>query len=46
MMSSIATMIDSDNPEEIDEILKDFVDPTGTFYRFSMPDSIIWRQLS
>jgi len=46
MMSAIATMIDANTPEEIDEILNDFVDPTGTFYRFSMPDSIIWKHLS
>ena len=46
MMSAIATMIDSDSPEEIDEILETLEDPTGTFYRFSMPGSIIWRNLA
>ncbi len=46
MLSSIATMIDSDNPEEIKKIVEDVVDPAGTFYRFSVPASILRRDLS
>jgi F420-non-reducing hydrogenase small subunit len=45
MLSSIATMIDSDDPEEIKGIVEDVVDPAGTFYRFSIPASIIRRNL-
>ena len=41
MMSAIATMIDSDDPEEIEKIIDQVVDPAGTFYRFSLPASII-----
>jgi F420-non-reducing hydrogenase small subunit len=46
MLSSIATMIDSDDPEEIKKIVEDVVDPAGTFYRFSVPASILRRDLS
>ena len=45
MLSAIGTMIDSDNPEEIKRIVEDVVDPAGTFYRFSIPASIIRRNL-
>jgi len=46
MMSAIGTMIDSDDPEEIRKIVEDVVDPAGTFYRFSLPASILRRNLS
>ncbi len=46
MLSSIGTMIDSDDPEEIKKIVEDVVDPAGTFYRFSVPASILRRNLS
>ncbi len=45
MLSSIGTMIDSDDPEEIKRIVEDVVDPAGTFYRFSIPASIIRRNV-
>jgi len=45
MMSAIATMIDSDDPDEIEEIIKGFPDPAGTFYRFSLPASILRRTI-
>ena len=45
MMSSIATMIDADDPEEVDKIVEQIVDPAGTFYRFSMSGSILRRKL-
>ncbi len=45
MMSAIATMIDSNDPEEIKEIIKQIEDPAGTFYRFSIPGSIIRRKI-
>ena len=46
MLSAIGTMIDSDDPEEIKRIVEDVVDPAGTFYRFSVPASILRRDLS
>ncbi|MCK4698685.1 MAG: F420-nonreducing hydrogenase, partial [Bacteroidales bacterium] len=45
MMSAIATMIDSDDPEEIEKIIDQVVDPAGTFYRFSLPASIIRKKI-
>lgn len=45
MMSAIGTMIDSDDEEEIQKIVEQIDDPAGTFYRFSLPGSIIRRKL-
>lgn len=45
MMSAIGTMIDADEPEEIAEIVDQIDDPAGTFYRFSLPGSIIRRKM-
>ncbi|HNW75637.1 MAG TPA: F420-nonreducing hydrogenase [Bacteroidales bacterium] len=45
MMSAIATMIDSNDPDEIDAIVDDIVDPAGLFYRFSLPLSILGKKL-
>jgi F420-non-reducing hydrogenase small subunit len=45
MMSAIGTMIDSNDPEEISEIVEQVVDPAGTFYRFSLPGSILRRKI-
>lgn len=45
MMSAIATMIDANTPEEIDEIIETIVDPAGLFYRFSLPSSILGRKI-
>lgn len=44
MMSAIGTMIDSNDAEEIEGIAAGIVDPAGTFYRYSMPASIISRK--
>jgi F420-non-reducing hydrogenase small subunit len=46
MMSAIATMIDSNDADEIREIVNQIVDPAGTFYRFSLPGSILRKKLS
>jgi F420-non-reducing hydrogenase small subunit len=45
MMSAIATMIDSDDPAEISDILEGLTDPAGTFYRYSLPSSILRRAI-
>jgi F420-non-reducing hydrogenase small subunit len=45
MMSAIATMIDANEPEEIEKITEQLEDPVGTFYRFSLPGSILRRKL-
>ena len=45
LAGAIASIIDSDDPEEIDKIVKQIVDPVGTFYRFSLPSSLLGRKL-
>ncbi len=45
MMSAIGTMIDSDDPEEILRIIDTIDDPAGTFYRFSLPGSLLRRKI-
>jgi F420-non-reducing hydrogenase small subunit len=44
MMSAIASMIDAKESEDISKIIEDIVDPTGTFYRFSMPAAILRKK--
>lgn len=41
LMTALASVIDSQDPNEVDEILDGIVDPVGTFYRFSMPGSLL-----
>ncbi len=45
MMSAIATMIDSNDSDEIEKIIETIDDPAGTFYRFSLPGSILRRKV-
>ena len=44
MMSAIATMIDSNDKDEIEKIIETIEDPAGTFYRFSLPSSMLRRK--
>jgi F420-non-reducing hydrogenase small subunit len=45
LMSAMASVIDSNDPEEIDQIIKDGIpDPVGTFYRFSLAKSLLRRK--
>lgn len=41
MMSAIASVIDSNDPKEIRKIMEGIVDPAGTFYKFSLPASLL-----
>ena len=45
MLSAIATMIDSNDPDEIEKIVETIDDPAGTFYRYSLPTSILRRKV-
>ena len=45
MLSAIATMIDEDDPEGINKVVDSIDDPAGTFYRFSLPASILRRKV-
>ncbi|KAA3654887.1 MAG: oxidoreductase [Calditrichaeota bacterium] len=44
LLSALSSVIDSDDPAEIDKILDGIVDPVGTFYRFSMSKAILGRK--
>jgi len=41
LLSAIAALIDTDEPEELPRILDTIVDPAGVCYRFSLADSIL-----
>jgi F420-non-reducing hydrogenase small subunit len=44
-MSGVASVIDSNDPEEIDRIVQEgFPDPVGSFYRFSLAGSLLRRK--
>jgi len=44
LLSSIASMIDSNDTDKIKEILGELRDPAGLFYRFSLPASLLHRK--
>lgn len=41
IMTALASVIDSRDPEEIEAILDGIPDPAGSFYRFSLPNSLM-----
>jgi len=43
-LSAIASIIGSDDPDEIDRILDTIPDPIGTFYRYGLPHSLMVRR--
>ena len=43
-LSALASIIDTKDEEEIEKIVATIVDPAGTFYRFSLPHSILRRR--
>ncbi len=43
-VSSFATAIEFNDPESIESALKSIVDPAGTFYRYSLPSSLLHRR--
>lgn len=43
LVSSIASMVDSNDPDEIQAIIDTIADPAGTFYRFGMAHSLLFR---
>jgi F420-non-reducing hydrogenase small subunit len=42
-LSALSSIVDSNDPEEIQRIIDDIPDPAGTFYRYSLPDSLLRR---
>ncbi|HZX10815.1 MAG TPA: oxidoreductase [Acidobacteriota bacterium] len=43
-LSALASIIETDDEKEIDKLMDSIVDPAGTFYRFSLPVSILRRK--
>jgi len=41
LISSFASVIDSNDPDEIERILDGIPDPAGQFYRFSLAGSLL-----
>ncbi len=41
MMSAVASVVGGNDPKEIRKILDEIDDPAGTFYRFSLPSSLL-----
>jgi F420-non-reducing hydrogenase small subunit len=44
VLSSMASLIEADDPEEIQKSLDSIPDPVGTFYRYSLPASRLRRK--
>ena len=44
-LSAIASIVDSDDEDEIDRILEGIPDPIGTLYRYSLPASLLRRKV-
>jgi F420-non-reducing hydrogenase small subunit len=42
-LSAVASVIDSNDKDEIQKIIEDIPDPVGTFYRYSLPESLLRR---
>jgi F420-non-reducing hydrogenase small subunit len=43
-LSALASILDTNDEKEMDKIVQSIVDPAGTFYRFSLPKSILGRR--
>ena len=44
MLSSLASLVEGKEEAEIDRILATIPDPVGTFYRYSLPASLLHRK--
>ena len=43
-LSALASILDTDDEKEIEKLVDTIIDPAGTFYRFSLPSSILRRR--
>jgi F420-non-reducing hydrogenase small subunit len=41
LMSAVASVVDSNDPEEIEKIFEGIPDPAGQFYRFNLAGSLL-----
>jgi F420-non-reducing hydrogenase small subunit len=44
ILSAVASIIDSNDPAAIDQIMDSIPDPVGTFYRYGLPTSLLRRR--
>jgi F420-non-reducing hydrogenase small subunit len=44
LVSAIASIYQGDSPEDIARMMAEMLDPAGTFYRFTMADSLLKRK--
>lgn len=44
-MSAIASLVDAEDEREIATLMEQIVDPVGTFYRYSLPASLLHRRV-
>ncbi len=45
MLSALASILDTNDEEEIQKIVDTVIDPVGTFYRFSIPKGILEKKI-
>jgi F420-non-reducing hydrogenase small subunit len=45
MVSALGSIIDAEDPEEVNRILDQIPNPIGYFYRFGLPYSILRRRI-
>jgi F420-non-reducing hydrogenase small subunit len=43
-LSAMASLLEADDEEEADRLVGEIVDPVGTFYRYSLPASLLHRR--
>jgi F420-non-reducing hydrogenase small subunit len=43
LLSAVSSVVDADTEEEAARIVGEIADPIGTFYRFSLPSSLLHR---
>jgi F420-non-reducing hydrogenase small subunit len=44
VLSAIASLLDSNDEAEIDRLMDGIPDPVGTFFRYSLPASLLHRK--
>ena len=45
-LSAFASLANADNPETIETALRGIADPAGSFYRYSLPASLLFRRVT
>jgi len=43
-LSAFASLLDAKDEKDVERLVDSIVDPAGTFYRFSLPSSILQRK--